>query len=198
MRDFEKYDRADAMLNILEEHGIPTRGHCLFWAKEQYTPPWCRSLPDEELREEVDERIDHGVEHFRGRFLHWDINNEMLDGTFFIDRLGAAIRPHMFTRSHSVDPDALLFVNDYNIIAGSASRTQRYIDQIEGLIGDGAPVDRIGVQGHFWGSTVDPLQILARLDQLAVLGLPIWVTEYDTEDADAVARGEKLERSTRC
>jgi GH35 family endo-1,4-beta-xylanase len=192
-RDMENYVKADTMLDILEQHGIPTRGHCLFWAKEQFTPPWCRSLPEEELREEVDERIDHGVEHFRNRFLHWDINNEMLDGTFFRDRLGPEIRPHMFTRSHQVDPGALLFVNDYSIIAGSASRTQRYIDQIEGLIADGAPVHGIGVQGHFWGDTVDPHQILARLDQLSVLGLPIWITEYDAVDSDPVERGEKLE-----
>lgn len=196
-RDFETYSRADAMLDKLELHGIPVRGHCLFWAKEQFTPAWSRSLPPEELSEEVDERIDHGVEHFRGRFLHWDINNEMLDGHFFEERLGPEIRPHMFTRSHGVDPDALLFTNDYNIIAGSVSRTNRYISQIQGLLDAGAPVHAIGVQGHFWGDTVDPLAILDRLDRLSVLGLPIWITEYDTEDADDVARGEKLENCYR-
>ena len=121
----------------------------------------------------------------------------MLDGHFFIDRLGASIRPHMFSRARVVDPEPLLFVNDYNIIAGSWSRANRYIQQIQDLIDAGAPVDGIGVQGHFWGDTVDAVVILERLDQLAALDLPIWITEYDTVDADDVARGEKLENCYR-
>jgi len=192
-RDFETYARADAILSQLEQHGIRVRGHCLFWAKEEYVPPWARELPDGELQAEIDERIDHAVPHFGERFLHWDVNNEMLDGHFFDDHLGPDINAYMFRRTHELHPAARLFTNDYNIIAGSEARTQSYIDQVRGLIARGAPVHAVGVQGHFWGDTVDPLQILARLDQLSVLGLPVWVTEYDAVDSNAVRRADKLE-----
>ncbi|UCF66258.1 MAG: endo-1,4-beta-xylanase [Acidobacteriota bacterium] len=197
IRDFETYSRAEAMYDLCEQHGVPVRGHCLFWAKERFVPGWARNLPDDELREEVDERIDSAVTRFKDRFRHWDVNNEMLDGHFFEQRLGPEIRPHMFQRSHDIDPYSKLFVNDYSIIAGSSSRTNSYIQQIRGLIEAGAPIHAIGVQGHFWGDTVDPVTILARLDQLSVLDLPIWVTEYDAVDADDQRRADKLENCYR-
>lgn len=192
-RDFLKFSDADAIYRQCEQHGIKVRGHCIFWAKEEYTPPWSRSLPDDELRDEVGERLVDAVPRYRGKFLHWDVNNEMLDGDFFRRRLGPDIEPWMFVRARELDPDALLFVNDYSIIAGSEARTNAYINQVRSLQARGAPVHGVGVQGHFWGSVVDPLTILARLDQLSVLNLPVWVTEYDTEDPDENGRADKLE-----
>jgi GH35 family endo-1,4-beta-xylanase len=192
-RDYLNFASADAIVEYCEEHGIRMRGHCIFWAKEEYTPAWCRSLPEDELRDEVGERLVDAVPRYRGRFRHWDVNNEMLDGDFYRRRLGAEIEPWMFVRAHELDPDADLFVNDYSIIAGDEARTAAYIAQIESLRARGAPVHGVGVQGHFWGDVVDPLSILARLDQLSVLGLPVWVTEYDAVDADENRRADKLE-----
>ncbi len=192
-RDWEIYTSADNLYDFCQQHGILVRGHCIFWAKEEYTPPWSRYLPEDELREEVNERLDHAVDHFKGKFLHWDVNNEMLDGHFFKDRLGPEIRPHMFIRALEIDPDLKLFTNDYNIIAGSESRTNAYMNQIQNLEAQGAHVHRVGVQGHFWGDTVSPTQILQRLDQLSVLGKPVWVTEYDAVDSNEYERADKLE-----
>jgi len=64
----------------------------------------------------IDARLESVVPHFRGKFLHWDVNNEMLHGDFFKSRLGESIWPYMFKRARELDPDAKLFVNDYNII----------------------------------------------------------------------------------
>lgn len=192
-RDFVTFASANALVAFCQDNGILIRGHNVFWAKEEYTPPWCRSLPESELREEVDERLDDAVSHFDGAFLHWDVNNEMLDGDFFRRRLGADIEPYMFARTKEIDPDVLTFTNEYSIIAGSAARTDAYIAMIRSLEARGGPVDAIGVQGHFWGSTVDPVAILARLDQLAVLEKPIWVTEYDVVDPNEETRADKLE-----
>lgn len=192
-RDYVNFAAADDLAAYCEEHGIRMRGHCIFWAKEEYTPPWSRSLPEEELREEVGERLVDAVPRYAGRFRHWDVNNEMLDGNFFRQRLGAEIEPWMFVRAHELDPGAELFVNDYSIIAGDAGRTAAYIAQVESLRARGAPIHGVGVQGHFWGDVVDPVAILARLDQLSVLGLPVWVTEYDAVDADENRRADKLE-----
>jgi len=35
----------------------------------------------------IDARLESVVPHFRGKFLHWDVNNEMLHGDFFKSRL---------------------------------------------------------------------------------------------------------------
>ena len=192
-RDFENYSNADALVSFCEQNGILMRGHNIFWAKEEYTPFWCRSLPDSELRSEVEERLASVVPRFRGKFLHWDVNNEMLDGDFFRRRLGSDIEPYMFRRTKELDPAVLTFVNDYSIIAGSESRTAAYMDEILSLEARDGPVDRIGVQGHFWGDTVEPIQVLARLDQLSALQKHVWVTEYDAVDADENGRADKLE-----
>jgi GH35 family endo-1,4-beta-xylanase len=193
IRDLVHFDSADALVEFCVENGIKIRGHNIFWAKEQYTPPWSRSLPEPDLREEVEERLDQAVAHFAQSFLHWDVNNEMLDGDFFRRKLGADIEPYMFVRTKAIDPDVLTFTNDYSIIAGSAARTDAYIASIRSLEARGGPVHTIGVQGHFWGSTVDPVAILARLDQLAVLEKPVWVTEYDVVDSNEETRADKLE-----
>jgi len=48
------------------------------------------------------------------------------------------------------------------------------------------------VQGHF-DEDVEPLVVKARLDNLATLGIPIWVTEYDSKTPDVNKRAENLE-----
>ena len=83
----------------------------------------------------------------------------------------------MFHHARSLDPNVKLFVNDYNVVAGS--ETEAYKQQILGLISSNAPIDGIGAQGHF-GATINPTTTEARIDSLAQLGLPIWITEYDS------------------
>jgi hypothetical protein len=139
----------------------------------------------------VDARLNDAVTHFAGKYQHWDVNNEMLHGSFFQDRLGRGIRPYLFNQVKAIDPTVQTFVNDYNIISGAYSLND-YITQIQGLLAAGAQIDGIGVQGHFSGGDT-MAEITQRLDALAVFGLPIWVTEYDYADADPLARADYLE-----
>jgi len=55
-----------------------------------------------------------------------------------------------------------------------------------------APVQAIGAQGHF-GSTVDPSSTESRIDSLAQLNLPIWITEYDSANSNESIRADNLE-----
>ena len=184
------YAAADEIAAFCRDHGIVLRGHTMFWAVEDRVPPWVRDLADAELASALANRIESAAGHFRGAFAHWDVNNEMLHGRFFADRLGLAIRPWMFTQVRAADPGAVLFVNDFNVVAGT--ETEAYVQQVGGLLAAGAPVDGIGAQGHF-GAAVDPVQVEARIDRLAACGLPIWITEYDSVNADAAVRAENLE-----
>ena len=49
-------------------------------------------------------------------FMQWDINNEMLHGSFFADREGVAIRDWMYQAAAQADPDVDLFINDFDIV----------------------------------------------------------------------------------
>lgn len=184
------YTNADAMYEFCEENDIKVRGHCIFWAVDRFVPSWVQNLSTQELREAVDSRLERAVNHWDGKFLHWDVNNEMLHGDFFARNLGEDIRADMFKKTRELDPEAELYVNDYNVI--TEPETDAYVRQIQGLLDQDAPIDGIGVQGHF-GETVDPIIVKSRLDRLAQFDLPIWVTEFDTEVADVNQRADNLE-----
>ena len=98
----------------------------------------------------------------------------------------------MFNRAKELDPTTLTFVNDYNIITWTPGEVANYKSQIIDLISAGAMIDGIGVQGHF-GGNVDPLSVKLQLDSLATLGLPIVITEYDSDTTDVQARADNLE-----
>jgi GH35 family endo-1,4-beta-xylanase len=75
------------------------------------------------------------------------------------------------------DPGAKLFFNDYDILTGK--RLDDYIKHIRGLLEQGALMDGIGVQGHLHGETFDPKALQYALNELAKIGLPIRITEFN-------------------
>lgn len=184
------YSVADRMMEFAEANGITVRGHTVHWEVEQYQPSWVKNLQGSELREAMDARITSVVNHFKGKFVHWDVNNEMMHGSFFKDRLGASIWPYMYQRTKELDPDAKLFVNDYNVISEPGDNDYKL--HIQELLSQGAPIDGIGVQGHF-GATIDPIVVKQRLDNLATLNLPIWISEYDSTQPNEHIRADNLE-----
>lgn len=186
------YSRADSIVEFAEANDITLRGHTLFWGVEQFVPSWVRALTGQPLRDAMDSRLASVMNHFRGTFEHWDVNNEMLHGGFYESRL-PGIRPTMFQQARNLDPDVKLFVNDYEIISGGLAET--YKTSIEELLAAGAPIDGIGVQGHFPAAPaiVSPVDVLQRLDVLGPLGLPVWVTEFDVQHPDPNARADQLE-----
>lgn len=192
----EDYATADAMLAWCRENNIPVRGHTVFWAPEKWQPQWLRDMEDPDLlRAAVEKRATSVVGRYRGQLAHWDVNNEMLHGSFFHDRLGEDIRPWMFKRTHEIDPDAKLFVNEFNILSVDQNfddvETDEYVRHTRQLIDQGTPIHGVGVQGHVWfeDTLAQPEKLHERLDKLATLGLPIWITEFDsafdTEEANA-------------
>jgi endo-1,4-beta-xylanase len=185
----ETYADADAVLDWADANGIRMHGHTLFWAPPQWQPGWVPGLSDEALAAAVENRLASAVGHFKGRFEHWDVNNEMLHGSFFEDRLGPDIRQWMFERTREIDPDAALFVNEYNVL--SAAETDLYALQVQDFLDRGFPLGAIGMQGHFTG--VNPWQIQVRLDKMGQFGLPVWVTEFDVTEADQAQRADALE-----
>ena len=135
------YTVADSITNFCHTNDITLRGHTLFWCVDQFVQNWVQNLNDNDLQIALTNRLDSVVNHFKDTFVHWDVNNEMLHGDYFENRLGAWVRPWMFQHARSIDPDVKLFVNDYNVI--TSSETYAYKQQIQDLINAGAPVDGI-------------------------------------------------------
>jgi endo-1,4-beta-xylanase len=119
-----------------------------------------------------------------GTLVHWDVVNEPFDNH---DILGPEVMVDWFKEARAADPCAKLFINDYGIMSGGGGTTphrDHYEKTIKMLVEKGAPLDGIGMEGHFGRSLTSPDDMLAILDRYAKYGIPIWATEYDVEIYD--------------
>ncbi|KAK9136172.1 hypothetical protein Syun_015502 [Stephania yunnanensis] len=187
------YKDADDLLDLCKSHNIDARGHCIFWEVEATVQSWIRSLNKTDLMTAVQNRLTSLLTRYKGKFKHYDVNNEMLHGSFYQDRLGKDIRSYMFKTANQLDPSATLFVNDYHVEDGCDTRSspERYIEHILDLQSQGAPVGGIGIQGHI-DSPVGTV-VASAMDKLGILGLPIWFTELDVSSINEYVRADDLE-----
>jgi GH35 family endo-1,4-beta-xylanase len=203
-QDSVSFADADTICNWCNSNGITMRGHCLFWEQWSHVQSWVQSLPyatyptSSQLLTEVNEHIDDAVNHFKGKFVHWDVDNEMLptgSDYEFYNRLGEAGRVHMFERARLRDPDCLLFMNEYSGNSFGGYDSGPYVSRANSLIGMGAPIDGLGIQGHLGADlTFDPVSYYnSVLQPLAAVGLPIWVTEFDASHSDENISADNIE-----
>jgi len=171
------YSIVDAILRWTEEHDIPLRGHNIFWGVPNRVQPWQKAMDDATLRETLKARALDVGKRYRGRFAEYDLNNEMLHANYYEDRLGPEITRDMAAWVRQGDPDAVLYLNDYDILTGR--RLDDYIAHIRRFLDQGVPLGGIGVQGHLHGDSFDRSALEKALARLAELKLPVCVTEFN-------------------
>lgn len=75
-----------------------------------------------------------------------EIFNE--NGTFresvFFNVLGEGFVPFVFNLTRSLDPDAKLFINDFNLDQAESPKTQAMVTNVQKWIAEGVPIDGIG------------------------------------------------------
>jgi endo-1,4-beta-xylanase len=171
------YSLIDAILEWTDENNIPLRAHNLFWGIPQFVQPWVKELSDEELEQTVENRAKTVTSRYKGRFAEYDLNNEMIHGNYYEDRLGPDITKKMAEWAMDGDPDIKLYLNDYDILTGI--KLQPYMAHIRLLLKQGVPVHGIGVQGHLHAETFERTELKNALDSLAKFHLPVVVTEFN-------------------
>ncbi len=171
------YRTVDAILAWTEQHHIPLRGHNIFWGTPDRVQSWQKELSDDQLREVLQARALDVGRRYRGRFAEYDLNNEMLHGNYYEQRLGTNITRQMAQWVRQGDANAVLFLNDYDILTGN--RLDDYVRQIRTLLDQGVPIGGIGVQGHLHGETFDPKALHHALQELSKFNLPIRITEFN-------------------
>lgn len=134
--------------------------------------------------------------HYAGNVKAWDVVNEpMADGNsglrtsvntpasnatdrfFWSDYLGRDYALKAFKYAKAADPNALLFINDYNLEYNSA-KLDSLINYVSELKGKGAQIDGIGTQMHISINTSES-SIDNMFQKLAATGLKIRVSELD-------------------
>ncbi len=188
------YSNIDAILKFTDENNIPLRAHNLFWGIPRFVQPWIKEMNDQELRKTLQNRAETVTSRYKGRFAEYDLNNEMIHGNYYEERLGPEITKLMAQWAHNGDPDAKLYLNDYDILTGN--KLPEYMAQIRTLLKQGVPIAGIGVQGHLHGDTFDRNQLRSALDSLAIFKLPIRITEFNMPGQRSRYHIEKIRTMT--
>jgi endo-1,4-beta-xylanase len=171
------YSTIDNILAWADQAGIPLRGHCIFWGIPNRVQEWLKPMSDLELKAELQKRGRAIGARYRDRFNEYDLNNEMIHANYYEQRLGPEITKQMAQWVKDGDPNARLFVNDYDITTGK--RLDDYAKDIRRLLDMGVPIAGIGVQGHLHGDSFDASALQSALDELAKFQLPIRITEFN-------------------
>ena len=171
------YGVVDNMLVWAEQSGIQVRGHCIFWGVPNHVQPWLKEMNDDDFKATVFDRGRTIGTRYRARFAEYDLNNEMMHANYYEQRFGIDMIRQMALSVKEGDPDAKLFVNDYDITTGN--RLDDYVRHIRKLLDAGVPLAGIGVQGHLHGDSFDPAALRHSLDMLAQFHLPIRITEFN-------------------
>ena len=191
----------------LLERNIAVRGHNLIWPSSRNMPSNTQGLSADALRKRIDDHFtailsDAGV---NGKCYQWDVVNEPFDNYDVQGRipgvagvtasngvLGNEEILRWFQRARQLDPAAQLFINDYDILASSGTDTPKqnyFFTLIQWMRERGAPVDAVGMQGHF-GSVTPIATMQTIVDRFAQLNLPLAITEFDFNSEDEALQAD--------
>jgi GH35 family endo-1,4-beta-xylanase len=164
--------------------GWDLRAHTLLWGGNDAhsMPDWVRALPTPKaITDTCKMRVQREVLRYKGIIKEYDVINEPLTGhaDWLRKTVGDSIIWNCFKWAREVDPDAELFINDYNVEYnwGQAIEYRNLIKKVKEM---GAPVTGVGLQAHFWDCcrpNVD--ELVKNMNIIAEAGLPMRLTEYD-------------------
>lgn len=200
-----RFDRADRIAAFARRHGMAMHGHTLIWYAQGEDA--FAGLAPAAFARAYDGYIAAVAGRYRGQVRSWDVVNEPItdDGSGMRDchwsrRFGAdGYILRAFEQAHRADPDAVLFLNDYNL-EGVPRKGATFLRLVERLLKAGCPLQGIGTQSHLWTEIPDGA-ISAFMREAAQFGLPIHVSELDctlrTESRmDLRPRAERIARQT--
>ncbi len=184
-------------LDWLYAQDVRVKGHVLVWGGWGFTPRPVREMSD---KAERDRRLPGMIEDFirqvtaatKDRLEIWEVLNEPLNEPDYINLLGEEAAAGWFKLARELAPQAQLFINDYRMLTGGESRdmVEKYLALIARLRAHGAPIDGIGIQGHFGQQMPGIPSIKADMDLLASAGLPIHITEFDINTTDEALQAD--------
>jgi endo-1,4-beta-xylanase len=178
------FDAADRIAGFCRDNRLALHGTTLVWYAQD--PPAFEALTHDRtgFEDHLRDYIRQVVGRYRGLARGWDVVNEAVaeDGNGYRGGVWAAGLGDDFARlpfemAREADPDAVLFLNDYNLesIPAKLDAFQRLAER---LLKAGAPLTGLGTQSHL-GFDTPPGQAGAAVKALARFGLPIHVSELD-------------------
>ncbi|OCH87108.1 endo-1,4-beta-xylanase A precursor [Obba rivulosa] len=174
------FSGGDQIANLAKSNGQLLRGHNCVWYNQ--LPSWVTSTSwtSSELLSVVQTHCSTIVSHYKDA---WDVINEPFndDGTFRTDVFYTVTGTQYITTAlqaaRAADPNAKLYINDYNIESTGAKATAM-LNLVKQLKSAGVPVDGVGLQCHFIVGEV-PTSLQSVMQQFTALGVEVAITELD-------------------
>jgi endo-1,4-beta-xylanase len=159
------------------------RCHNLVWHSQ--LPSWVSSLPSNQVQSAMETHITREAGNYKGSCYAWDVVNEPFNddanGTpradVFFNAMGIGYIADALKTAHAADPNAKLYLNDYNI-EGVNAKSNSMFNLAQSLLSQGVPLNGIGFESHFILGQI-PSDMQANMQRFANLGLDVAVTELD-------------------
>ncbi|MCZ8520327.1 MULTISPECIES: endo-1,4-beta-xylanase [Paenibacillus] len=180
---------SDAAVDFGVKNGQKVRGHTLVWHSQ--TPSWVfrDASGNRASKELLYERMRRHIETVMGRYKDavdtWDVVNEVIDASQpdglrrseWYAIAGEEYIEKAFEFARQADPDAKLFINDYN--THEPAKSQALYNLVQRLKAKGVPVDGVGHQTHIRIAFPSIQDIDNSLLKFAALGVEQHITELD-------------------
>ena len=186
-----RFEAPDRIAAFAADRGLRLFGHALVWYAQ--APPAFQRLANDPaaFRDAFSAYVIAVVGRYKGRTVGWDVVNEQIadDGSTWRDSLWSrslGALDHMriaYELAHAADPDAVLFLNDYNLESDPKKRAS-LLRLAEALLKAGAPLHGLGSQTHV-AADLAPGAITTAIRDLASLGLKVRISEMDVSLARA-------------
>lgn len=198
------WDEADAFVAYGEKNNMEIIGHCLIWHSQ--CAPWFAVgendslVTADELRERMREHIHTIVSRYKGRIKGWDVVNEMVEddgsfrNSFFYQVLGEEYIYLALQYAHEADPDAMLFLNDYNMF--KEGKRKAYLNIIKEAQRRGLRLDAIGMQCHYGMDFPEWQDFEASLKAFSESGVKVMFTEVDMNILSTIVQGANVSDKT--